>query len=193
MEKILKNLPRKYKRGTIQIFSIVLQAISNKIDDFDNNYLSLIASCSIITAEGFWLNFWGYFYKINRFLGENDTSYRRRILNYVKHGTVNRESIIETAKIHSNIEPILTEHHGQITVNYDYLDYDYDYSNFLMTLTYNPVFISKSDKVFFVGSSYIGHNTYLVGMETRYSFYLVKNILNNLKAAGVKLIHNVVT
>ncbi len=192
MEKILKNLPRKYKSGLIQIFSIVLQAISNKMDGFEDDYLKVIASCSIITAEDFWLDFWGFFYKIRRFLSETDVIYRERILTYIRYGMINHQSIVKTAKLYSSIEPTLIEHHGEIVIDYDYLTYNYDFSNFLMTLKYNPSFISNElNKTFFVEHSFIGYNSFIVETQQRYPLKTVKNIINNSKTAGVKLIHDI--
>jgi len=190
LEKLYKNLPKFFDKRSGTLLEIILKAISEVFENFKEDYLKIIANCSAITSSGFWLDFWGFLYGIRRFTKESDFTYRIRILTAITHGSLTRKAILEITKLHSKMPPILIEHNGTILNNYDYSDYQYDFNNFVMTLFYDPQFVSRLNKAFFIGNSYISYDTYLFRSEERYSTVQVKNIIDSLKMAGIKLIHN---
>lgn len=190
-EKFYKNLPSIYTRKSGVLYAIIY-AIASLFDDFETDYKAALSSAGVITAEGFWLDFWGYLLNMKRFANEYDDDYRFRLLTFIRLGIVTRAALIATARPFSKTEPILTEHNGTILQNDNYTAYTYDFKNHLMTLTYTPQFTATSGaKTFFIGKSYIGYNTYLTKVTSRYSVAQLKEILNNIKMAGVKLIHKI--
>lgn len=198
LDKLNNYLPKIYKKkeDTDRLLYIVLYCISRFFDeDMEDDFSKIIACASLITAEGFWLDFWGYFFHIKRFVKEEDIDYKRRILLSIKLGSVSRNAIIQHVSQFSRTEPILEEHNGEVLNNQDYSSYSVSdlYKKFTMTITYYPFYISQSSKLFFIGTSYIGYDSYLTVSEKRYSYQQIKAIIDNLKAAGIKLIHKVLS
>ena len=190
LDKMYKNLPHIYKRKPNQFLNIILSAISKIFNDFEQDYSKIIASCSIITAEGFWLDFWGFLFKIKRFIDENDNNYRKRILLFVKYGATTKFALLNNISFYYGSEIELVENNGEVIQNYDYLDYNYNFDSCIIVLKYTPEFVSNVEKTFFVNKSYIGSNSYLLRSEYRYTAYQIRDIIGDLKVAGVKLVHD---
>lgn len=191
LQRLFDSLPHIYKRKYANFLTIVLTAISIPLNNFEEDYAKIIGSCSIITAEGFWLDFWGFLFGIKRFIGENDFNYRKRLLIFVKYGANTVAAIYKTLKFYYGDAISLEENFNGITKNNDYSTYDYNFDSCIVILQYSPQFVSSLEKTFFVNKSYIGSNSYIIAIDHRYSQYQVKDIIGNLKVAGVKFVHDI--
>lgn len=195
LHRFTQNLTRLFKRNTSEILRVVLYALSQLLFETEEEYDKVIAECSVLTASGFWLDFWGFLLSVNRFTfeGETDEVYRRRIFVFLRQGVATREALINAVASFSMMAPELVEHNGTIIKDSNYSTYTASYDQHVMTLTFVPMFSGSVGGAFYTGVSYYGATTYLT---RRQAFHVVSltqiyAVIDKLKTAGVKLIHKV--
>ena len=195
LHRFTQNLTRVFNRHTSEILRVVLLTLSKLLCETEDEYDKIIAECSVLTASGFWLDFWGFLLSVNRFTfeGETDEVYRRRIFIFLRQGVATREALLNAVASFSLTAPELIEHNGTIIKDDDYSFYTANYDSHVMTLTFVPMFSGSVGGVFYAGVSYYGATTYLT---RRRAFHIVSltqiyAVIDKLKTAGVKLIHKV--
>ena len=193
--RLLKELPKNYKKSANQLLFALITAIADALKLFDDEFKLALIHANILTAQGFWLNYWGFYFGIDRFPGESDTSYRRRIVVVIKYGSNNRDAILGIAKSFSLIEPVLTEYTGEILFNADYSALDltsHIYTDaFIMRLEYRPA--SKTEQTSYIDEAYIDHDIYLAGESSnQYVLTEIEGMIKAHKTAGIKLIFKIV-
>jgi hypothetical protein len=190
-DKIMGGFSRLYRRYPNTLYYTILYMLSTVFEDFDKDFQIALADAALITAKGFWLNMWGYSFRIDRFPKEQDEDYRRRILGILNHGKVTNKALIEAVRPYSATAPTITQHTGKVLTNDDYSSYNYDV-NFAKNAYIAELHFrqdSMNDINFFVGKSYIGRKTYLFNpLRNRYSTDLVESIVDDLKMAGTKVL-----
>lgn len=196
LNKLLNNLPglyKNYKSGSLLF--VILWVLSKTLDDLDAQYNELVKECGVLTARGFWLDFWGFLLSIKRFTAfdETDEDYRKRIFVFLRSNVATREVIRDVIIDFSRFEPVIIEHNGQIIKNIDYNNYELNYDRNIITIEFAPRFTGFTNNVFYIGFSFYGHDTYL---RRRSGFYersidQIFELLNRVKTAGVKIIMKV--
>jgi hypothetical protein len=160
-------------------------------DELDTDLKDALIDANILSARGFWLNFWGFFFKVDRFPDEEDIDYRRRLRRTLVNGANTRKAILDAVKPFSNSAPILNEFNGNVVTNDDYTSYNYDSnftkSSFLMQLQY--ALPASGSQNFFIGKSYIGVTTFLFDPnQNRYNAQRIEDIVKATKLGGVKIL-----
>lgn len=190
LDKLLAGLPRRYARlGEIK--TALLLALATLFSDLDADLKDALTDANILTARGFWLNFWGFFFHVDRFPDETDADYRRRLRRTLVNGSSTRKAIVEAVKPFSTETPILQEFNGNIVTNDDYSSYNYvsqfTKSAFLMQLQYKLPISGRQN--FFIGKSYIGKTTFLFDSnQNRYNAQRIEDIVKATKMGGIKIL-----
>lgn len=200
-ERLTREFPRKLYNRTLQnsVFGAIIGSIANMftiLEETDTPELE--NSISPLTAEGFWLDFWGFFLGETRYTQESDSDYRTRILNGINYGKNTELAIIQSIEFLTATTPEIIEDRGKILENFDYAtDFDYDamYEGQAFTFILKYRTRTTSIKAAYVGISCIGQSAYIYrpfGVRpSNLEQNRIVDIVNRTKLAGTKVIHDI--
>jgi hypothetical protein len=190
-DRIFWYLTRVFKKSVGSLLYIVIFAIGDLLQAFDTDFRQALLEASPITADGIWLDFWGFMFKLRRFHNEPDSTFRERMLGILGNGASTSQAILSAIRPYSTIEPTITEYSGGVAVNrsYDAYSYDTDYTKnaFIMQIQYRLE--DRSDLEFYIDKSYITYSTGVVNTTVaNMAANVIEQIVSDIKLAGVKVV-----
>jgi len=207
--KLIKRIP-KWWRNTLKdensigykLFRTFAYQICILLEDAN----VALEQINLLTATEFWLDYWGEYFKTQKYNGETDKSYRKRIVSSVKKLKSTKEAILD------KINPYLAEEPQIVEYMYDGVPFssftpdsveDFLNRRAKMEIVFSA--LEPIDRYFFVDYTYVGRESFEPGLEereayifnterigqTESNFETIKDIVNKTKQAGVRVFYRV--
>lgn len=188
---LLQNMSRFMAKTATGTFLTIVYCLGSVLNVLDEDFKLAIASLSLNTAEGFWLDMWGFILGVDRNKdSESDVFYRERIKRTALESKSFNRRITEAVELYSTRTPSLREPRGGVLINSDYSTYICTPEVHIVLLQYNLGVIGDP---IYAGFGYFGAGYFPAIGVSEHSEILnieVKAMVQQLKMAGTKIVYD---